>query len=576
MASNKRYRQVEVGNRNYTEAAVVIIGAGMSGMCTAISLLKNDIHNFVIVEKSGGLGGTWRDNKYPGCCCDINSHLYSYSFEQNPSWSRLYPSQEEILMYLHDVAEKYKLFRYIRFNSTVEEARWDDDARKWRIVVKVAGESKDAEFADQYTLTSDFLVSAVGQLNSPSYPPIPGIEDFQGRIIHSARWDWTYDIKGKRVGIIGNGATAAQIIPVIAPDVAQLTVFQRTPNWVIPRLDTGIPKLVRALFQYFPPSLWRLRSWMMDMRESSHDAIADQNSEYAVRARTISLSLMKKQLPNRPELWEKLVPNYPMGCKRVIISDDYFPTFLRDNVTLETRPITEITENGINVDGAAHEFDVIVLATGFRTVEFMHPIQVYGINGRALSDIWSGGARALYGIAAESLPNFGMLYGPNTNLGHNSIILMIEAQAKYIQAMISAVLQARQVGESLKILPDPKRMDSFNDELQSVLGTTSFAHPNCHSWYKRADGRVTNNWSGTVVQYQKLLSRVRWADFILDGYGAQQLAVKQKQKHLGRVREESLFTNRAWLVTMIGLLGIWGMLAGKGSKMLTKLRALVG
>ncbi|EDN07309.1 conserved hypothetical protein [Histoplasma mississippiense (nom. inval.)] len=425
MVSNKRYRQVEVGNRNYTEAAVAIIGAGMSGMCMAISLLKNDIRNFVIVEKSGGLGGTWRDNKYPGCCCDINSHLYSYSFEQNPSWSRLYPSQEEILMYLHDVAEKYKLFRYIGFNSTVE-ARWDDDVRKWRMVVK-------------------------------------------GRIIHSARWDWTYDIKGKRVGIVGN--------------------------------DTGIPKLVRTLFQYFPPSLWKLRSWMMDMRESSHDVIADQNSEYAVRARTISLSLMKKQFPNRPELWEKLIPDYPMGCKRVIISDDYFPTFLRDNVTLETRPITEITENGINVDGAAHEFDVIVLATGFRTVEFMHPIQVYGINGRALSDIWSGGARALYGIAAESLPNFGMLYGPNTNLGHNSIILMIEAQAKYIQAMISAVLQARQVGESLKILPDPKRMESFNDKLQSVLGTTSFAHPNCRSWYKRADGRVTNNWSGTVVQY---------------------------------------------------------------------------
>ncbi|EGC46564.1 monooxygenase [Histoplasma capsulatum var. duboisii H88] len=532
MASNKRYRQVEVGNRSYTEAAVVIIGAGMSEMCTAISLLKNDIHNFVIVEKSGGLGGTWRDNKYPGCCCDINSHLYSYSFEQNPSWSRLYPSQEEILMYLHDVAEKYKLFRYIRFNSTVEEARWDDDARKWRIMVKVAGELKDAEFADQYTLTSDFLVSAVGQLNSPSYPSIPGIEDFQGRIIHSARWDWTYDIKGKRVGIIGNGATAAQIIPTQAS--------------------------LNLLGHYSNTSRLPFGSWMMDMRESSHDAIADQNSEYAVRARTISLSLMKKQLPNRPELWEKLVPDYSMDCKRVIISDDYFPIFLCDNVTLETRPITEITENGINVDGAAHEFDVIVLATGFRTVEFMHQIQVYGINGRALPDIWSGGARALYGIAAESLPNFGMLYGPNTNLGHNSIILMIEAQAKYIQAMISAVLQARQVGESLKILPDPRRMDSFNDELQSVLGTTSFAHPNCRSWYKRADGRVTNNWSGAVVQYQKLLSRVRWADFVLDGYGAQQLAVKQKQKYLGRVREESLFTNRAWLVTMIGLLGIWG------------------
>ncbi|PGH05786.1 hypothetical protein GX51_02757 [Blastomyces parvus] len=575
MGLNKCYPQKEVGNNNYTEAAVVIIGAGISGMCTAISLLNNNIRNFVILEKSGGLGGTWRDNKYPGCCCDINSHLYSYSFEQNPNWSRLYPGQEEILRYLHTVAEKYKLFRYIRFNSAVEEARWDDKTRKWRTVVKVAGESKDAEFADQYTLTSDFLVSAVGQLNSPAYPSIPGIDDFQGKIIHSARWDWTYDLKGKRVGIIGNGATAAQIIPTIAPDVAQLTVFQRTPNWVTPRLDTAIPKPIKALFQYFPPSLWKLRSWMMDLRETFHGAIADQDSQYAKLARTASISMMKKQLPNRPELWEKLVPNYPVGCKRIIISDDYYPTFMRDNVTLETRPITQITENGIAVDGAEHEFDVIVLATGFRTVEFMHPIQVYGINGRALSDIWSDGARALYGITVESLPNFGMLYGPNTNLGHNSIILMIEAQTKYIQAMISAVLKARQVGESLMILPDPKRVNAFNDELQSTLETTSFAHPNCRSWYKRADGKVTNNWSGTVVQYQKILSRLNWADFVLDGYGAQQLQVRRKKTYLGRVREESLFTTRTYLVAMIGLLGTWGLLARRGSWVIAQLRALI-
>ncbi|KKZ61326.1 hypothetical protein EMCG_04043 [[Emmonsia] crescens] len=576
MATTKCYPQMEVGNKNYTEAAVVIIGAGISGMCTAISLLNQNIHNFVIVEKSGGLGGTWRDNKYPGCCCDINSHLYSYSFEQNPNWTRLYPGQEEILRYLHTVAEKYKLFRYIRFNSTVEESRWDEKARKWQTAIKVGGGSKDAEFVDQYTLTSDFLVSAVGQLNSPSYPSIPGIEDFKGKIIHSARWDWTYDLKGKRVGVIGNGATAAQILPVIAPDVAQLTVFQRTPNWVIPRLDAAVPVPIRALFQYFPPSLWKLRTWMMDLREAFFGAIEDQDSKYASHARTISLKLMKKQLPNRPELWEKLIPDYPVGCKRIIVSDDYFPIFQRDNVILETSPITQITENGIKVDGVEHEFDLIVLATGFRTVEFMHPIQVYGVNGRALSDVWSDGARALYGITVESLPNFAMLYGPNTNLGHNSIILMIEAQTKYIQAMISAVLKARQQGESLTILPDPKRVHAFNEELQSKLETTSFAHPNCRSWYKRVDGKVTNNWSGTVVQYQKMLSRLNWTDFLLDGYGAQQLRVRQKNTYVGRVREESLFTYRTWLVMIVALLGTWGVFSGKGSKVLAKLRALVG
>ncbi|EEH35855.2 hypothetical protein PAAG_00178 [Paracoccidioides lutzii Pb01] len=255
MATNGDYPLIEVGNKNFAEAAVVIIGAGISGKLdgTNMNVYRDQL-------KSGGLGGTWRDNKYPGCCCDINSHLYSYSFEQNPNWSRLYPNQEEILRYLHGVAEKYKLFRFIRFNSAVEEARWDDKTRKWKTAIKVGLGSKDAEFIDHYTIISDFLVSAVGQLNSPSYPSIPGIEDFHGKMIHTARWDWTYDLKGKRIAVIGNGATAAQIIPEIAPDAAQLTVFQRTPNWVVPRLDTAIWKPAQILFKYFPLALWKTKT----------------------------------------------------------------------------------------------------------------------------------------------------------------------------------------------------------------------------------------------------------------------------------------------------------------------------
>ncbi|PGG97248.1 hypothetical protein AJ79_09284 [Helicocarpus griseus UAMH5409] len=575
MAPNKYYPQLEVGNKNYTEAAVVIIGAGISGICTAINLLNNNIHNFVIVEKSGGLGGTWRDNKYPGCCCDINSHLYSYSFEQNPNWSRLYPGQEEMLRYLHTVAEKYKLFRYIRFNSSVKEARWDGEARKWKTAIEVTG-SKDAEFADHYTLNSDFLVSAVGQLNSPYYPSIPGIEEFQGKIIHTSRWDWTYDYKGKRIGIIGNGATAAQVIPSVAPDAAQLTVFQRTPNWLLPRYDAAVWKPFRLLFKYFPFSLWKIRAWMMDFREAFFTVIQDQGSGWAAYAQKNSIDMLKKQIPNRPDLWEKLVPNYPVGCKRVIVSDDYYPTFTRDNVTLETNPIEKITKNGITVEGGIeHEFDLIVLATGFRTVEFMHPIQLYGANGRALSDIWRDGAHALYGVTVDSLPNFAMLYGPNTNLGHNSIILMIESQAKYIHALISQVLEARQQGQSLAIMPNPKRTVAFNEEIQETLGKTSFAHPNCRSWYKRADGKITNNWSSTVVEYQKTLSKVDWTDFILEGYGAEQLATKKRKTYLGRVREESLFTYRDWVFVMAGLLGTWGIWAVKGKGALEGFRSWV-
>ncbi|KAK2806649.1 hypothetical protein FQN51_006615 [Onygenales sp. PD_10] len=572
MAANRNYARLGVGNQTYDEAAVVIIGAGISGMCTAISLLKNNINNFVIVEKSGGVGGTWRDNKYPGCCCDINSHLYSYSFEQNPNWSRLYPGQEEILQYLHTVAEKYKLFRHIRFNSSVEEARWDDATRKWVTAIHVGSGSKDAEYNNRYTITSDFLVSAVGQLNYPRYPSIQGIDDFQGKLMHSARWDWTYKLKGKRIGIIGNGATAAQIIPEIAKEAAHLTVFQRTPNWVTPRYDMNVWKPYRTLFKYAPFILWKMRAWMMDFREVFFSIVTDPTSKYSEYTRQLSIDMMKRQLPNNPELWDKFIPNYPPGCKRIIITDDYFPTFARDNVSLETRPIQHITKNGIMVDGTEQEFDLIVLATGFRTVEFMHPIKLHGAKGRPLSDVWAEGARALYGVTVESMPNFAMLYGPNTNLGHNSIILMIESQTKYIQALIGAVLKARQNGDSLAIMPDPKRLDAFNEEIQSVLGKTSFAHPNCQSWYKLENGKITNNWSGTVVEYQKLLAKLNWQDFAMEGYGAQTLKVKKKKTHVGRVREESLVTYREMAIAMVGMLGTWGVLAYKAPHLLEKLK----
>ncbi|PGH15402.1 hypothetical protein AJ80_05586 [Polytolypa hystricis UAMH7299] len=568
MADNKRYPQAEIGNKTFTQAAVVIIGAGISGMCTAINLLNNNIHNFVILEKSGGFGGTWRDNKYPGCCCDIYAHLYSYSFEQNPDWTRLYAGQEEILKYLHGVAEKYKLARYIRFNSSVEETRWDDAARKWNTAVTVAG-AKDSEFGEQYTITSDFLVSAVGQLNFPQNPSIPGLDDFKGKMMHSARWDWSYDLKGKRIAVIGNGATAAQIVPEIAPEASHLTIYQRTPNWVAPRLDIPVWKPVRAMFKYLPPVRWRFRATIMDFREVTYSAVTNQESTMANFIRNESLKMMKRQLPNQPELWEKVTPDYPVGCKRILLSDNYFPTLARKNVTLETGHIERITEKGIVVDSVETEYDLIVLATGFRTVEFMHPIKVYGTNGRSLSDIWSKtqGARALYGVTVESLPNFGMLYGPNTNLGHNSIILMIEAQARYIYAMISAVLRARQQGQSLAITPKPSRVEGFNAEMQEVLKSTSFAHPNCSSWYKTEEGLITNNWSGTVVDYQKLLSKLDWNDFDLAGYGSTNLGAKTT--HLGRVREESMVGYKT-LGVAVSVLAVAGGIAMKAPHLLPR------
>lgn len=316
------------------------------------------------------------------------------------------------------VAQKYGLYKYIRFNTAVEEARWNEDSQKWETDVKVLG-GKDAEFGERYTIRSDYLVSAVGQLNVPRLPEIEGLEGFKGKVMHSARWDWSYDLTGKKVAIIGNGATAAQIIPEVVKEVGNLTIHQRTPNWVIPRMDAPIGEGMRAVYRYLPFVRWRKRADMMDFRESFFDAVTDGSSAFAMMLEEQCKGMMRQQLPGKEELWRQLTPGYKVGCKRVIISDDYFPVFNRENVRLETGKIDRISETGIVTDGKEEEYDLIILATGFRTVEFMHPIDITGQGGKKLQDVWKEGGQALYGVCVESMPNFGMLYGPNTNLGHN-------------------------------------------------------------------------------------------------------------------------------------------------------------
>ncbi|CAI7670197.1 unnamed protein product [Penicillium pancosmium] len=470
-----------------------------------------------------------------------------------------------VMAYLVGIAEKYSLYKHIRFNSTVEEARWDDEESKWKVSVQVSGQ-KDSEFGNSYIINSDFLISAVGQLNLPREPDIPGLKEFQGKMMHSARWDWSYDLRGKRIAIIGNGATAAQIIPEIAKEASHLTVFQRTPNWVIPRGDAPVSALQQALLTYLPPLRWRKRALQMDFREGFHDAIFDGDSEFAQLIRDWCTSLMKTQLADQPELWETLTPTYSPGCKRVIITDDYYPTLARENVNLETRPISRITENGIEVEGAGEqEYDLIVLATGFKTVDFMYPIQVYGSRGRALGDIWNGGAKAYYGMTVEDLPNFGMFYGPNTNLGHNSIILMIEAQSRYLNAMVGEVIRARQQGLSLALKPKPSVLEEYNDRIQKLLKESSFADPNCNSWYKQDDGNITNNWSGTVIDYQQNLSQVQWEDYIAEGSG-KYVVVGKRPSRIGRVREETLLSDTSLLI------GAASFLAAAGGYLLVRTR----
>ncbi|PQE20671.1 flavin-binding monooxygenase protein [Rutstroemia sp. NJR-2017a BBW] len=499
--------------RNTNTADVLIIGAGLSGMTTAIEMIRKGLgRNFIIVEKGNQVGGTWNDQRYPGCCCDVWSHLYSLSFEPNPNWTREYPGQEEILDYLISIAHKYQLYRHIRFNTAVSEARWDASTNTWKSTLIRLG-SKDAEFGSEYTVTSRFLVSAVGQLNVPKYPDILGLEQFHGKKMHTARWDWEYDVSGKRVGIIGNGATAVQIVPEVAKVCKEIVVFQRTPNWIIPRDDKEISGFMQGVYRWVPFVRRRYRAGMMDFRESFYDAVFDKESKFQEDVVAGAKAHMENQLPGDEykDLREKLLPRYAVGCKRVVISDDYYPTFRKENAKLETSPIREITKKGVKVDGQEHEFDLLVLATGFQTTQFMYPIKIYGKDGKSIEELWKSGAKAFYGMTVPHLPNFGMLYvGPNTNLGHNSIILMIEAQALYITSLISHVLNS---STPISIAPKLSTSEKYNEEIQSRLSNSAFADPNCNSWYKNESGLITNNWAGTVIEYQEKTRVINWDDY---------------------------------------------------------------
>ena len=485
----------------------------------------------------------------------VLSHLYSFSFEPNANWSREYPGQEEIQEYLIGVAHKYELYRHIRFSSSVDEARWDDDDLKWRTEITRLG-GKETEIGRSYTITSDFLVSAVGQLNVPKYPDIPGLDSFTGKIMHSARWDWDYDVRAKRVGIIGTGATAAQIIPELAQPCKSLVVCQRTPAWVMPRHDAPISPTMQRVYRYVPFVRKRYRASLMDFRENVFDAAFDPESSKHSFITSISKQHMLHQLPGDENevLREKLTPNYPFSCKRIIVSDDYYPTMKRDRVTLETGRIGEITPTGISIEnGPHHEIDLLILATGFRTTQFMYPIRIFGAGGYSLEEAWANGASAYLGITVQNLPNFGMLYGPNTNLAHNSLILQIEAQSLYINTLIRSVLESKRNGKTLRLEPKQEVAEKYNEEVQIRLANSTFADPSCTSWFKDESGRITTNWCGSAIAYQKRTSFLNWSDFEILGTAAQDVE-KKGQTRWNRVVEETQVSNKMAGLASLGLM----------------------
>ena len=468
-----------------TTTTAIIIGAGMSGICMAKKLRERGIDDVLLLEKSAGPGGTWHDNSYPGACCDVASHLYSFSFEPNPDWSRAYSPQVEIQDYFERCVDRYGLRAVIRYDSTVSAASWDESAAEWEVQLS-SGER----------LRCQFLISALGQLNLPNIPRFSGAEAFQGASFHSARWDHSVDLTGKRVAVIGNAASAIQFIPPVAAQAEQLVVYQRSANYMLPRNDFAYTEADKQRFRRYPllQKLSRLR-WYLRQELFLFGAMFPGS----LRHRLVEIAARKylEQEISDPGLREKLTPDYLLGCKRVLVSDDYYQALERFDVELVTSPITGIDAAGVATeDGLARPVDVIIYGTGFRATEFLAEMDVTGRDGRRLQDIWSAGAEALRGVAVPGFPNLFLLYGPNTNLGHNSIIHMVEAQVGYISACLDKVL----ANNISSIEADANASTRFNEKLQRDLEKTVWGGE-CGSWYKNESGKITNNWPHSSTRF---------------------------------------------------------------------------
>ncbi|HET9102462.1 MAG TPA: NAD(P)/FAD-dependent oxidoreductase [Solirubrobacteraceae bacterium] len=473
----------------------IIVGAGFGGVGMAIELRRHGFTEITILEAGGEIGGTWSYNTYPGAACDVPSHLYSYSFAQRRDWSRLCSPQAEILRYLQGVADAYGITPLVRTGTRVTDARWDEAAGHWEVTAE-GGEALEAEV----------LIVATGQLNQPAVPDLPGRERFRGHSFHSARWDHDYDLRGRRIGVVGTGASAVQFVPAIAPHVAHLTVFQRTGNWMLPRENRRYAPAARALIQRIAPINALRRRWIFWYGEFLTLLIRHPRTLGRIGALRSTL-FMRRQLPD-PELRAKAWPDYTFGCKRVLFSSHYLPTLGRPDVELVTDAIREVTESGLRTaDGREHELDCIIWSTGFRPTEFMFPMQINGAGGVSLREVWSRGAHAHLGMTVPGFPSLFIMYGPNTNTSGGSIIYYLERQAAYIR---QAMEQLRAGGHtSVEVRAD---VEAASDrELQARFAGTAWT--DCDSWYRDEDGRIVANWPGYMREYAQRTARFAPEEF---------------------------------------------------------------
>jgi len=477
---------------------VAIIGAGFGGVGLGARLVRTGRTDFRIFERAGGIGGTWWSNRYPGCACDVPSRLYSLSFAPNADWTRRFAPRAEIQRYLHGVVESHGFDDRIEFKAGVESARWSEQRRHWELV-----DGRGRRW------TADVLVSAIGGLSRPNWPDIPGLDTFGGPIFHSQQWDDDVDLSDRRVAVVGSGASAAQFVPAIAPRVRRLDVYQRTPHWILPRPDRAISAATRRLYRRAPAlqKLARFGVWMVS--EARVPGLA-WSTRLAAGHRWLANRHRRRQIAN-PPLARKLEPDFDIGCKRVILSSDFYPALARDNVELIDRGIERIEPDAVvDRSGSRRVTDVVILGTGFRATDPVPRGLISGRDGRDLGRIWASGPEAWRGVAVSGFPNLFLLMGPNTALGHNSVILMIEAQIGFIlQALDYRERSGTQVLEV-----DRSRQRRYNDRLQHRLEGSVWNSGGCSSWYLHPDtGRNTTLWPGFTWQYRHLMKRFDPAAF---------------------------------------------------------------
>ena len=469
--------------------SVAIVGAGFSGLGLAIRLKQAGIDDFVVLERAGRLGGTWRDNRYPGCQCDVESNLYSFSFAPNPDWTRLFPLQPEIWAYLERCADRFGIRPHLRLGEEVTAADWDEGAARWR--VRTSGGE----------LTAGLLVGAVGGLSEPSLPDVPGRDRFRGLAFHSAEWDPALDLRGKRVAVVGTGASAVQLVPRLQPLAGRLHVLQRTPAWILPHRDRPVRPLARRLYRRLPGLQQAVRAAVYWWRESFVVAFR------SVRRDSLPERLARRHLERQvadPQLRARLTPDYAIGCKRIIISNDFYPALQAPNAELIPDALAELREHSlVTAGGQEREVDAVVFATGFQVTDGPFAHRLRGRGGRLLADRWQGSPRAYRGTTVAGFPNLFLLLGPNTGLGHTSVVIMAEAQFRYV---LGAIRHLRRSGRrTLEVREEAE--DAFNRRIQAELAGTVWNSGGCRSWYLDRAGGNPTLWPGMTWRYRRLMRR---------------------------------------------------------------------